>query len=302
MRLLKQSSTAQPLVFLLVSSSDHVTGLTGLGSGVTVTLSKNGGSFAAPAGAISETGKGWYAVAGNATDTGTLGPLVLHATGTGADPTDAIHEVVAFDPQVTPPTASQIATTLWQDLLSGSDFGTAGSIGALLKADINAPIGGIPTNPYTGTPPTAAQIAAAVFTDLLAGSDFSTAGSFGALVKANLDTNVGSRMATFTTVTLAASQPNYAPSKAGDKMDLVDAPNATAVTALQSGLATAASQTDALNLLEADRVIDTATDPTQFREVLYVSGTSTVLLTKKLYDVAGGKLNSTSTIPGQWKQ
>jgi len=38
-------------------------------------------------------------------------------------------------------------------------------------------------------------------------------------------------------VTLAASQPLYAPSKAGNKMDLIDAPNATAITAIQSGLA-----------------------------------------------------------------
>lgn len=40
---------------------------------------------------------------------------------------------------------------------------------------------------------------------------------------------------------LATSQPNYAPAVAGDQMDLVDAPNATAVTAIQSGLATAAA-------------------------------------------------------------
>lgn len=33
-------------------------------------------------------------------------------------------------------------------------------------------------------------------------------------------------------VTLAASQPNYAPAKAGDAMDLVNAPNATALTAM----------------------------------------------------------------------
>lgn len=37
-------------------------------------------------------------------------------------------------------------------------------------------------------------------------------------------------------VTLAASQPNYAPAKAGNQMDLVNAPNATAVSAIQSGL------------------------------------------------------------------
>lgn len=44
-------------------------------------------------------------------------------------------------------------------------------------------------------------------------------------------------------VTLATAQANYAPAKAGDEMDLVDAPNATAVTAIQSGLATSANVT-----------------------------------------------------------
>lgn len=39
-------------------------------------------------------------------------------------------------------------------------------------------------------------------------------------------------------VALATSQPNYAPAKAGDEMDLVDAPNSTAVTAIQNGLST----------------------------------------------------------------
>jgi hypothetical protein len=42
-----------------------------------------------------------------------------------------------------------------------------------------------------------------------------------------------------TGVVLAATQPSYAPAKAGAQMDLVSAPNATAVTAIQSGLATA---------------------------------------------------------------
>lgn len=93
----KQSQTAQPLVFLMVDSADHVTGKTGLSP--TVTLSKNGGSFASPSGSVTEIGSGWYKVAGNATDTGTLGPLVLHATGSGADPTDDRFDVVSYDPQ-----------------------------------------------------------------------------------------------------------------------------------------------------------------------------------------------------------
>jgi len=95
--LLKQSSTAQPLLFQLIDSADHIAGKTG--ATPTVTLSKNGGAFASPAGAVTEISAGWYKVAGNATDTGTLGPLVLHATASGADPVDVVFNVVAFDPQ-----------------------------------------------------------------------------------------------------------------------------------------------------------------------------------------------------------
>ena len=93
----KQSTTAYPLVFLMVDSTDHVTAKTGLSP--TVTISKAGGSFASPSGAVTEIANGWYKVAGNATDSATLGPLILHATGTAADPVDIIFEVVAFDPQ-----------------------------------------------------------------------------------------------------------------------------------------------------------------------------------------------------------
>lgn len=93
---LKQSQTAYPLLFLMIDSADHVSAKTGLSP--TVTLSKNGGAFASPAGAVTEIANGWYQVAGNATDTGTLGPLVLHATATGADPVDVVYQVVAYDP------------------------------------------------------------------------------------------------------------------------------------------------------------------------------------------------------------
>lgn len=75
----------------MVDSTDHVTGKTGLTP--TVTLRKVGGAFASPAGAVTEIASGWYEVAGNATDNNTLGPLLLHATGTAADPTDVVYEV-----------------------------------------------------------------------------------------------------------------------------------------------------------------------------------------------------------------
>lgn len=94
----KQSTTTYALVFLMVDSTDHVTGKTGLTP--TVTLSKNGGAFASPSGAVSEIANGWYKVAGNATDNATLGPLILHATGTAADPTDVVYTVVLDLPGV----------------------------------------------------------------------------------------------------------------------------------------------------------------------------------------------------------
>lgn len=99
--MLKQSSTAQPLLFLLVQSSDHITGLTG--ASPTVKLGKSGGIGASPSGTVTEIDStnlpGWYKVAGNATDTNTLGPLVLHASAASGDPVDVEYEVVAYDPQ-----------------------------------------------------------------------------------------------------------------------------------------------------------------------------------------------------------
>jgi hypothetical protein len=95
---IKQSSTQSALMFLMIQSSDHITGLTG--ASPTVLLSKNGASFASPSGSVSEVGNGWYKVAGNATDSNTLGPLALHATAASADPSDVlVAEIVAYDPQ-----------------------------------------------------------------------------------------------------------------------------------------------------------------------------------------------------------
>lgn len=96
--LVQQSTTQLALKFLLVSSTDHISPVTG--ATATVTIRKEGGAFAAPAGAVTEIANGWYQVAGNATDTNTLGDIILHATATGADPTDrVVATVVAFNPQ-----------------------------------------------------------------------------------------------------------------------------------------------------------------------------------------------------------
>src|SRR5690348_11570685 len=124
--LIKQSSTQSPLPFLLVQSSDHITGLTG--ATPTVTIRKVGGTFATPAGAVSEIANGWYEVAANATDTNTLGPILLHATAASADPSDIlVAEIVAYDPQS--------ATNLG---LSGLSTANPGAAGGLQIAGSNA--------------------------------------------------------------------------------------------------------------------------------------------------------------------
>lgn len=86
-----QDQTDHAMVFLMISSSDHISPATGITP--VVTISKNGGAFATPVGAVSEIGSGWYKVAPAAADFDTTGPLVLHATGSGADPTDSAFEV-----------------------------------------------------------------------------------------------------------------------------------------------------------------------------------------------------------------
>ncbi len=73
-------------MFFLTQAIDHISGATGLVP--TVTLSKNGGAFAAAAGAITEAGYGWYAVALTTGDINTLGNLTFHCTAATADPTD----------------------------------------------------------------------------------------------------------------------------------------------------------------------------------------------------------------------
>lgn len=96
MFLRKQSSTDRPFSFFMADSADHVTGKTGLTP--TVTLSKDGAAFGAASGVVTELASGWYALAGHATDRGTLGELLVHATAAGADPFDGKLVVVPWDP------------------------------------------------------------------------------------------------------------------------------------------------------------------------------------------------------------
>lgn len=89
-------STSYARTFLMVLTSDHITGATG--KTVTVSISKNGAAFAGAAGVVTEIANGYYSVALTSADTGTLKDLAFHCTAASCDPTDFVDQVVALDP------------------------------------------------------------------------------------------------------------------------------------------------------------------------------------------------------------
>ncbi len=249
-------STAFNRPIFMVGTADHITGLAGLS--LTITASKDGAAFASIAPTVTDLGSGWYNLALTTAHTNTLGALAFHITGAAADPTDFADLVVAAGG--TAPTAAQIATAVWTDLLASSDFATALSIGKLLKDDIDAAISSRGTGTSTLT---AAQAATAVWTDLLAGSDFSTLLSIGKLLKDDINATISSRMATFTLPTNFSS---FAIDANGRVKALVGLTKNTAFAAFQF------------------RMVDDSGDP--------VTGLVNADFTTKTYTIAGGAQGS----------
>ncbi len=95
MSFLKQSTARDKMVFM-TDSADHLAGKTGLT--LTITASKNCAAFASISPTVTEGGDGWYSLALTASHTDTLGDLALHITGTGADPSDLVWQVVSALP------------------------------------------------------------------------------------------------------------------------------------------------------------------------------------------------------------
>jgi len=91
-RNLKQS-TADTVMVLMISASDHTTGAAGLT--LAITASKAGGPFASITPTVTDRGNGWYAVALTTIHTDTIGDFALHVTASGADPADTLSRVVA---------------------------------------------------------------------------------------------------------------------------------------------------------------------------------------------------------------
>lgn len=178
MQLIKASSTVRPLLFLLVSAADHVTPKTGALPGITVTISKNGGVFAAPSGALSEIGNGWYKVAANAANYDTLGALVIHAESSGADPVDVQYQIVSFDPEDAAALGLSSITTIagYTDTLESGVASLATAVAAV-QTSANTIAG------YTDTLEASAATVAG-YTDTLEASATSIAGTLAGLVAA----------------------------------------------------------------------------------------------------------------------
>ncbi len=129
MKLLKQS-TVYNLVVLMVDSSDHVTGKTGLT--LTITASKDGGAFASITPTVTELSYGMYKLALTSSHTDTVGDLAIHVTGTGADPTDVVVQVRAVT------TDDLVRSTTPANTLDVSATGEAGLDFANIKAATGA--------------------------------------------------------------------------------------------------------------------------------------------------------------------
>lgn len=115
MQAVSQSSTTYVVYFYLVDETDGRTPMIGLSP--TLTLSKNGGAFAATSGSAVEVGNGCYKLA-NTTDFDTLGTCALKATGAGCDPSMTIFRVEVGDPNKLKSLTYRTAQTT-QALLTG---------------------------------------------------------------------------------------------------------------------------------------------------------------------------------------
>jgi hypothetical protein len=187
---LKQS-TAVNVTVVMIDSTDHVTGKTGLT--LTIKASKAAAAFASITPTVTELEGGIYKLAFTTSHTDTLGELRLRITSTGADESDPIWQVVALLPGdgVTVATnndktgyslaASQhvivdsgTVTTLTNLPSIPSNWLTAAGITA---GALNGKGDWLLSSSYTA-PPSAATIASATWQDTAAG-DFTTALSIG---------------------------------------------------------------------------------------------------------------------------
>lgn len=139
-------STAANVGILMIDSADHVSGKTGLT--LTITASKDGAAFASISPTVTDLGSGWYKVALTSSHTDSLGDLLLHASSTGADPTDVATRIIAVD--------KNDAVRLGLSGLANAAAGASGGLATLdssLGLNLTKWLGGaIPAVNVTGVP------------------------------------------------------------------------------------------------------------------------------------------------------
>lgn len=252
MDFLKASTAVTVKIGPFLDNEDGDTAKTGLTiAQADVQLSKNGGAMAQKGNSTACTHDklGYYNCALSTTDTGTIGMLKLavHVSGALA----VWHTFTVLHANVYDSLFGDSALVTVADVAPVEDVAEA-------MRDVD------------NSDPAEGSLGAAVNTASSAGDPWATtslgsygAGTAGKLVSDNLDAKVSTRSTfdaasdtvklaanqdvrnvsgTLPNVTLASTQGSYAPAKAGDKMDLVDAPNSTALVAIRTTMQ-AAGQT-----------------------------------------------------------
>ena len=135
-------STTYNRSFSMVTSASHYLPLTG--ASPSVNLSKNGASFSAAAGTVTEIGNGFYRIALTAADTGTVGDLAYFITAASGD------DVFMVD---------QVQSTIFTDMLLDS----SGNVSIASSIKIGQACSGfmfIMTNSTTHAPQTGLTVTA----------------------------------------------------------------------------------------------------------------------------------------------
>ncbi len=134
---LKQS-TQVTITILMVDSSDHITGKTGLAAGLTITASKAGGASATITPTVAEIDnsamKGVYSLVFTTTHTNTLGEFVINITATGADPATYWFQVSTYLP-------GEIVTSVSGAV--GSVTGAVGSVTGNVGGNVTGSVGSV---------------------------------------------------------------------------------------------------------------------------------------------------------------
>jgi hypothetical protein len=196
---IQKSTSVYDIPFLLVLASDSKSPATG--KSPTVTIRKNGGAFAPPAGAVTEIANGWYTIAGNATDSNTLGALLVHVSEASSDNTDDRHEVVAEDlttAVVARVTLTDTVTTYTGNTpQTGDAYARLGAAGAGLTALGDARIANLDATISSRTKPADTQAAVTLVTTVTNLTNAPTVGDLTAAMKASVNAEADTALADY---------------------------------------------------------------------------------------------------------